>query len=268
MKHFNLLFITLFTIQIINGQQTSVADVDFWQEYHEPYPVPGNFIEKEVRSIAVDNKSDVWIATAAGILKKKEGDSVWTQVLSENDKGPSFAVATDNESNVWMGTWKGVFLYKNNELKFIGGTEGPVSAICSAKEGVYALGPNGVWLYNGNSNYSIARSIRHVISDDKEGIWIATDVGLYHCTAKQSNHFYKTDVLLSAYIKGLALDEKNKLWAGGLGGVSILQNEKKRKNDHSKRRLSFYLCKLCEKITGWCDVDRYAGRNGAIYKRW
>jgi hypothetical protein len=228
----------LFLSHFIQGQQ-SIPDTSFWQEYHEAYPIGKSAAENDIRSIAVDNNSNIWIATAAGIFMKKKNDSIWTSPFTnEADNGPAYAVATDNQSLVWMGTWKGVFVFQDNYLKYLPGTQGPVSAVCVAKEGAYVLGPAGVWLYNGKEfikkKYTIAKSIRDVISDGNEGIWVATDVGLYHCNAQGTKYFYKTDVLLSAYVKGIALDNNGKLWAAGLGGVTILDNQKKQNTIISK----------------------------------
>ncbi|MEJ7676954.1 MAG: hypothetical protein WKG06_03585 [Segetibacter sp.] len=209
-----------------------VKDEAFWQEYHEAYPIGKTPEENEVRSITVDNKSNVWAATAGGIYMKKKDGKVWiSPFINDADKGPAYAVAADNQSSVWMGTWKGVFLYKNNVVNYMTGPSGPISVICISDEGVYALGPNGVWLYNGSKfikkEYRIARSVRSAISDGKNGIWMATDVGLYHCNSKETRYLYTTDVLISAYVKGLAFNNRGELWAGGLGGVSVLQKERR-----------------------------------------
>ncbi|MHA4809422.1 ligand-binding sensor domain-containing protein [Flavitalea flava] len=210
---------------------TQVNDEPFWQEYHEAYPVGKSPEENEARSIAVDKSSNVWVATAAGIYMKKNGQAEWTSFFPEAEKGPAFAVAADGEDVVWMGVWNGVYTWKNGQLKAIPGTSGPISTLCAAKEGVYAVGPDGIWLYTGGAfvkkDYPIARSVRKVITDGKGGIWVASDVGLYHCTAKGTEYFQKTDVLLSAYIKGVALDNDGKIWAGGLGGVTILKDNLK-----------------------------------------
>ena len=147
-----------------------IEDKGFWQEYHEAYPVSINPIENNVRSIAVDKKLTVWIATEAGIFMKKNEETKWIAIpFQDADKGPAFAIAIDEHDAVWMGTWKGVFVYKNNlPLQFVG-PHGPVSIICTAKEGVYALGPKGVWLFNGNSfvqkDYSIevSRGQIHIV---------------------------------------------------------------------------------------------------------
>ena len=231
MKYLVLLFLFLLMVQLLNAQQEQVKDEPFWQEYHEAYPVGKSAAENEIRSIAIDNDSKVWIATSAGVFTKKAGETSWQHLLAGIEAGPAYAVATDGQSDVWIGTWKGVFLSQKNEVKYITGTDGPVSAICNAKEGIYAVGPNGVWHYNGKTfvkkDYRIARSVRSIVSDGKEGIWVGTDVGLYHCNAKSTNYFQRQDVLLSAYVKGVAMDADQKLWAGGLGGVTIIEQEKR-----------------------------------------
>ena len=222
MKKIAVSFLFLCLINIACSQQATesisgpqfIEDNGFWQEYHEAYPVSTVPIENNVRSIAVDKKLTVWIATEAGIFMKKNGDTKWMAIpFQDSDKGPAYAVAVDEHDAIWMGTWKGMFVYKNNLPVRVGGPQGPVSVICTAKEGVYALGPKGVWLFNGTAfiqkDYPIARSVRSAISDNKEGLWVASDVGLYHATKEGTKYFYKTDILLSA----------------GLGGVSILKDD-------------------------------------------
>lgn len=226
-----ILFICLLCSASARAQQTNFKDTSFLQEYHHAYPLSNDLKEKEVRSIAVDKEGNVWIATAAGIMIKNKNESSWSSPFAVADKGPAFAVVADNDGTVWMGTWDGVYTFKNNTLQLLKGTEGPMAVMCTAKEGVYVAGPKGIWLCNGNrvekKNYAIARSFRKIISDNDNGVWIASDVGLYHCTATGTKHFVDTSFLLSAYIKGLAVSPDNKLWAGGLGGVSILDREKK-----------------------------------------
>lgn len=215
---------------------TSFSDHSFWQEYHEAYPVGSDPDANEVRSIAVDGKSNVWIATAAGILMKKADQPGWSSIMSKADKGPAFSVAieqqsTDQQSAVWMGTWNGLYRFRDNQLERMPGPAAPVSAVCVANEGVYALGPHGTWLFNEKGckklDYPIARSIRNVISDNHGGLWVASDVGLYHCTTDTIRHFQKRNELLSAYVKGVALDGNQHVWVGGLGGVTIVRQDKK-----------------------------------------
>ncbi|MDP4211346.1 MAG: regulator [Bacteroidota bacterium] len=231
---FSLLLLRPVYSQVQVKNETTVSDKDFMQEYDESYPVGKTPEENNVRKIAVDQNSTIWIATARGVLMKKDGETTWTPVsFSDEDKGPAYAVAVDDQSAVWMGTWNAVFSYQQGALKKVPGTSGPISLICPSREGIYAIGPDGVWLLSGGrfvkKNYSIARSVRSAVSDGEQGIWVASDVGLYHCNAKGTRYFQKTDVLLSAYLKGLSFDSQGRLWVAGLGGVTILKDGKKQK---------------------------------------
>lgn len=207
-----------------------VKDTSFWQEYHEAYPVADGPDEIAVASIAIDAEKNAWIATAAGIFTKRLDESVWHAVLPEADQGPSFSVEVDKPSTIWMSTWKGIYRFKDNKLEHIAEVRAPVSSLCAAPEGVYAVGPYGVWLCNDKgcekNEYTVARSIRDVVSDNHGGLWIGTDVGLYHCTRTETKHLLSDDILPSAYVRGIALNGPS-VWIGGLGGVAILENEKR-----------------------------------------
>ncbi len=225
------LVVFLFVTGSVNGQlsytPSRVADTPFVQEYCETYPVGDQITgANDVRYVAVDNRLDIWIATAADVFVKKNGETEWKGVLPASDKGPAFVVLADDKTGVWMGVWNGVYRFYDGKLQKITGTDGPISVFCAAKEGIYAFGAKGIWLYDGNSfkkkNYSIARSIRDAVSDGNGGIWVASDVGLYHCSPQGVKCLQNQEVLLSAYIKGVAFDTNNRIWAGGLGGVSVL----------------------------------------------
>jgi hypothetical protein len=64
-------------------------DVPFVQEYHEAYFVSNNPDDNEIRSIAVDHDSNVWIATGSGVFKKEAGKGKFTPVFSDVDRGPA-----------------------------------------------------------------------------------------------------------------------------------------------------------------------------------
>lgn len=224
-------FTSVYSQRTAPGIATYKQQEAFLQEYHEAYPVADSTGQNNVRSIAVDKSSTVYIATAAGVFKKDSGLRNWNMLpFAAEDRGPAYTLAVDAEGVVWIGTWKGFFKYQQNQLRQLPGVQGPVSVICIATEGVYALGPTGVWLTSGSASvkkdYHIARSVRCAVSDNKGGLWIASDVGLYHATKKETTYFYKTTVLLSAYTKGVAFDSKGNLWITGLGGVSVINNGK------------------------------------------
>jgi hypothetical protein len=213
--------------KIVESENEIYQDRAFWQEVHHAFPVINEPTAGDVRSVTIDHDSNVWIATAAGIFQKKKDISQWINVITGDDKGPAFVVEAGPDASIWLGTWNGLYRFKNNALEKMTGPDGPVSAVCVAKEGTYALGPNGFWFDGGKGfqklKANISKSVRDVISDGNKGLWIATDVGLYHWTEKELKHYYKTDALISGYAKGLALDSEQKLWVGGLGGVTIRQ---------------------------------------------
>src|SRR6185312_2291898 len=151
MKYTVAIILLLFLFQPGYGQspvkdETVYRDKDFMQEYNENYPVGNTAEENNTRSIAVDKNATVWIATAKGVMMKKDGETDWKPLpFSDEDKGPAYSVAVDDLSAVWMGTWNAVFSFRNGALKKIPGTQGPISLICNSREGVYAIGPNGIW---------------------------------------------------------------------------------------------------------------------------
>ena len=80
------------------GSPQPLADTFFWQEYHQGFIVGKNEGDNDVRSIAVDQFSNVWIATASGIFIKNShkihGHLSWMKI----SRGPAYAVIADKES--------------------------------------------------------------------------------------------------------------------------------------------------------------------------
>jgi ligand-binding sensor domain-containing protein len=217
----------------VNAVTPAYTDSTFWQEYHEGYPVNKGSESNLVRSIAVDNKETVWIATPSGVFRKEKNNREWTDAIPSKEQGPSFSVILDNDSSVWISTWNNVYQFKDNKLETIQGPQSPISVLRPSPDGVYALGPKGIWLVSKEGsrklNYPVARSVRDAVADSHGGLWIGSDVGLYHCTNNKTTHFQKTSDLISAYVKGIDIDDEGKIWAGGLGGVTIRDQQAVRK---------------------------------------
>ena len=222
-------FMLLMHIAFAQRALTAYSDTGFIQEYHEPYPVGKTAAENNIRSIAVDKNADVWVANEKGVFVKHPGTSDWSHLeFIEKDKGPAYCVKTDDQGGIWIGAWNGAYYFNNNKLKKLDGTEGPVSFVCISGNAVYALGPHGVWKYNGNNfeknKWAIARSVRSAVPDGNNGIWVASEVGLYHCNEQGVKVYRDTASLISASLRGLDFDANGNLWAGGLGGISVLKN--------------------------------------------
>ncbi|MCC6289760.1 MAG: regulator [Chitinophagaceae bacterium] len=222
-------------IKSINAQLTytpaSIADIPFTQEYHIPH-FPKGLKDANIRNITIDDQSNIWIATSEGIFKKHINASVWEKITEGLEDGPAYTLLYDAISGLWAGTWKGVFHYEHNVFKKKVDAQGPIAVLCIAKEGIYAFGPKDIWLCSSagsvKKNIPVVKSVRSAIYDGKAGVWIGTDVGLYHYTPDSLKYFFDTSHLISAYIKGVAV-KNNDVWAGGLGGITILNDYHKKK---------------------------------------
>ncbi|NOX66527.1 MAG: regulator, partial [Chlorobi bacterium] len=281
-----ILSISLFYCSDDNSNKVSsehtYIDKPFIQEYHVAYPVGSSTDNNDVRSIAVDSSQNIWIATKGGVFIKKVGDNQWQPVQDKNERGPSYTVAVDSDNNVWFGTWNGLYKYVNGKVQKIKEVIPPISMIAATSKGVYAFGHNGNWLIKGNRveklNINISKGIRDAIPDNNNGIWIASDVGLYHYANNKVKLYQDENELISSYIRGISYSDDNKLWAGGLGGVTIRDENRKLKTLTPKEGISNAEVNCVEKSPDsvmWVGTNmgivRYA-KNGShslrFSKRW
>ncbi|MEJ7643665.1 MAG: regulator [Chryseolinea sp.] len=209
---------------------TSFKDTVFSQDFHVAYPVVVNGTTLAIRSIAVTPQGDAWVATAAGVFNKKSGKTEWVDAIP--NCGPATSIVLDGDSTVWISTWDAIYRFSENRFSKIEGTESPISNLTATPAGIYACGPHGIWLFSDDTfrkqSYGIARSIRDVTYSGSNLLWIGTDVGLYQLSSRGPAHYADTSHLISAYIRGVALDHQGNVWAGGLGGVSILDTAAKK----------------------------------------
>lgn len=234
MKPFTLplSFLVLLMAGQLNGQNTPYRDKPFLQEYHDGYLIDTlNRAANEVRGIHPDADGNIWIATKNGIYRKKAADRTWELMVSGEDQGPAYAIGMDAEGGIWIGAWDGVYQQQANTLVRAKDPRGPIAEIVTAREGVYALGPYGSWLFRQKVwtelDLSIPRSIRAARSDGDGGLWIGTDVGLYHCAHGKTTALKDTNELISAYVRGLDYSDNGSLWVGGLGGLTIRNHQQK-----------------------------------------
>lgn len=213
-------------LSLAEGTDRPHIDRPFVQEYHEGFIIdPSDARANQVRAVQPDFGGNIWIATEKGIFKKAAAFREWRPMILASDQGPAYDIEIDDDGKVWAATWNGVYALESEKLVKVEGAEPPIAKILAAKEGVYALGPKGIWLYHEGvwtrKNYQAARSIRTALSDGEGGLWVGTDVGLYHCTDERTRGYQKNGELISAYVRGMDFDPKGHLWVGGLGGVTI-----------------------------------------------
>lgn len=213
-----------------NQQDSVYQDKSFVQETHNAFLVDPNSEDNEVRSIAVDLQSNVWIATASGVFMKKAETRNWEPIITAKDKGPAYSVVIKSDGTVLMGTWNGLYSWSNNQLKKEEGPKPPVSVICSGEGETYALGPHGIWQQTDNQwkslGYKIARSVRCASTDGNGTLWVGTDAGIFLCKNGKTTLYQNTSELISCYVKAIAFASKGDCWVGTMGGVTIRKDEK------------------------------------------
>lgn len=209
---------------------TAYADTAFYQEYHEGFIIGSDAFDNEVFGIAVDGTSGVWAATRSGVFRKAEGTREWKSIFSAAEAGPSFSVLVAGDGSIWMSTWNGVYRMRGDKPERMVGPEGPVARLRYGNGMICAFGPKGVWTYDGTEWRKRpelqVRSIRDAVIADDGDVWMGTDVGLYHLSNDSIEHYYKPEHTISAYVRGVDIDRNGRVWAGGFGGVSILEGGK------------------------------------------
>ncbi len=233
--HLRFFFLILtFTINITRGHGEDPAielrlpleDTSFVQEYHDGFVVDDQIsAANNVRSVYADRTNNIWIATKHGVYRKSPDSRQWQPIVFGRDQGPAYDVVEDSTGTIWLATWNGVYSCTSSRIEKENGPTAPIAKIVASSEGIYALGPYGIWLHHDDTweqkYYPIARSIRCAASDGEGGLWVGTDVGLYHCGDREITVFQKNTELVSAYVTGIDFDNHQNMCIGGLGGVTI-----------------------------------------------
>ncbi len=212
--------------------EETYLDVPFIQEFHDGYVVDENIVEaNDVRAIQPDGEDNIWIATKHGVYMKNPDSRKWDLQILGSEQGPAYDIKLDENGFVWIASWDGVYSTTSGRIMKMEGPKPPLARIVVASEGIYALGPFGIWLFKDNGwikkDYQTARSIRAATSDGNGGIWLGTDVGLYHCTDQKTTVYQDQNELISAYVTGMDYSDEGNLWVSSMGGVSIRDSKGK-----------------------------------------
>lgn len=123
-------------------------DTPFIQEYHDGYIVNKQISgANNIRAIRPDNDGNIWIATKAGVYRKDKDSRKWKLVIP----GPSYDVKMDENGVIWAASWNGIYKMNSGKPEKSAGPKPPLAKIVCAEEGIYALGPHGIWLYRDNA---------------------------------------------------------------------------------------------------------------------
>ena len=70
---------------------------------------------------------------------------------SSLNHGPAYDVILDKDNKIWVANWNEVFSSSSRAMEKAEEPKPPISKIVDAPEGLYAIGPKGIWL---NKNYT------------------------------------------------------------------------------------------------------------------
>jgi ligand-binding sensor domain-containing protein len=227
-----ILFYSIILLLAISSLiEAGIPDTPFIQEFHQPYPIPGEPASKDVRSVAVDGEGNVWAATQAGSFRLDPTQGQWQQMMPKHEIGPCFTVQTGPDGRVWTGAWNGLYSTAGSTIKREREIDQPITAVCTRQQEGLCLGPDGMWCKSGEGwqekPLPYSRQIRALLSDQRGGYWIATGMGLYHQTAERTQLFQSEPDLLSPSVTALAYDAHGHLWIGGLGGITVFQDRRR-----------------------------------------
>ncbi|NUM52828.1 MAG: regulator [Candidatus Hydrogenedentes bacterium] len=222
-------FATLISTTLIASssfaESLPIEDTPFIQEYHEAFPLASEG-ENDVRAIDVDKLGGVWAATRDGVRVLESG--VWSTPPSAG-KGPAFNVFCDSNGASWVGAWDGLYVFDNGGGSKIDFISEPISAVCETPDSILAAGPENLWRFSGGAWHKDAtkwpRSVSEIAYRADSGLWMATGLGLYNKSDKGDHLYYKQpDELVSGAVRGVALGNDGRVWAGCLGGLTVLTN--------------------------------------------
>jgi hypothetical protein len=222
-----------------------VRDTPFAQEYREPFlatQVDPNdkdgrrrMFKQATFALAVttneNGETDVWVARAGGVFRWD--GSGWQPPAGAAIDGPVFDLLVDENGDVLVAAWDGLYTLGDGELAPIAAVRGAVAAMARDGNRVFAAGPHGAWLRTGGIWETLGGDWVTEINDvalDDEHLWIATDRGLFIHTGGETTRLHRTDQLLSADVRALALDDAGQLWAGSSGGIDVFADGRRQQS--------------------------------------
>lgn len=229
MKFYKLiLFLLVITLP---HTYAGIKDKVFIQEYHQAFPLGSSAEKNDVRCILADHKGNIWAGTKVGIFTLDTIRKEWVGMLNPQNQGPINDLFLDAKGIIWIAAWNGLYKEEKGHIEKVGSTAGnPIAVINEIDGKVIAIGPDGIW--KAKSPFFIkvdmpySRGLRSLISDGKDGFYLATGKGLYHQKPDKTILFQNEKELLSDDLYGLSFDEDGELWIGGLGGISVYKNDK------------------------------------------
>jgi ligand-binding sensor domain-containing protein/signal transduction histidine kinase len=217
------------------GTQGGLARFDGGQfEFIDINSLPGSQTEK-ISALCAGNHDDLWVGTARGLHRLKDG--IWKAVSLPSESDSILALQRSTHGSIWIGTRSGLYRGEGDSSQVREMELGRVSSriIRSMAENEEAVGwvsvaDELVSLTNGVPASKLAfgafrpEYIRSVCCARDGSIWAGSNFGLIRFKEGRYTHFTKTHGLPDNTVTAVYQDRRGNLWIGTYGGLCRFAN--------------------------------------------
>lgn len=225
---FSCLFVTVYASSIEKQQETLAHYV------HRTYTSMNGMPHNSARAIVQMPDGYLWVATQNGLARFygtgfQVFDKSNTPALHHND---ITALAVSPDSTLWIGTYNGLTSLKHGVFTFHKTGDGPsmeiIRALAIDHSGNVLIGTmnDGLKIYKNGTVESITtvhglsnNTVYAVVEDQKENIWIGTEMGLNKYHNGQFSYYHMSNGLPHEMVRSLSVSSDGTLWIGTMGGL-------------------------------------------------
>ncbi|WP_186754145.1 two-component regulator propeller domain-containing protein [Echinicola salinicaeni] len=207
---------------------------------------------KNISSVIVDGKNQVWFTTENQLLKLKKLSAAPEKIISLNEDQDLFSSLIEKqEGQILAASNRGIYQINNKKEVFYPfpksedkKLKGPVISMSEDDQGAIWLNTkeSGIWKLSKGEYYKINSQIltKHPISNlffSNDELWLTADKNLYHCEIQKDsltilNTYTSSDGLSgNIFSKGAVAQYQNgQVLLGSLGGLSIFHPDSLQSN--------------------------------------
>lgn len=185
-----------------------------------------------VLSLAVDNRSRLWVGTASGVMVEDKNRKQFIPVPGLSNS--VFSLEADADV-MWVGTGAGLVSVNiaSREVHAValpGALEGQINDLHVSPDGVlWAAGVLGLFRveHDRARRFTTADGLRNNITfqtlTDREGLlWVATDQGLGKVLPGPFAGYTADSGLLASFVRTLNEDQDRRMWLGTRQGIQVV----------------------------------------------
>ncbi len=184
------------------------------------------------RSVFQDKRGDIWIGTASGFGKFKDGRVRAYAEFEGRRLGPVRSFAEDPQGNLWVASGSNLLLMKEGRLTRVPGwrDRSEIEVIYKDREGGMWVGTDGDGLFKhvgtdfrnyGSGDGMAGNRIRAILQDRRGTLWIsAFGHGVTSLAAGKFTNYGMAAGLAGNRVSTIHEDEEGTLWFATRGGLT------------------------------------------------